>query len=53
LVEEIADAFESFVDRYSGFFRTNTRDCAAAAGRYLRGLAQAEDCTLRCDGERG
>jgi SRSO17 transposase len=46
LVEGIADAFAIFVDRYCRFFRTKTRDCAAAAGRYLRGLAQAEDCTF-------
>ena len=46
MVEGIADAFASFVDRYRRFFRTKTRDCAATAGRYLRGLAQAEDCTF-------
>jgi hypothetical protein len=27
-------------------FRTKTLDCTAVAGRYLRGLAQAEDCTF-------
>jgi SRSO17 transposase len=46
LVEGIADAFATFIDRYGRFFRTKTRDCAAAAGRYLRGLAQAQDCTF-------
>jgi SRSO17 transposase len=46
LVEGIADAFAGFTDRYRRFFRTRTRDCAAAAMRYLRGLAQAEDCTF-------
>jgi SRSO17 transposase len=46
LVEGIADAFVGFIDRYRRFFRTKTRDCAAVAGRYLRGLAQAEDCTF-------
>jgi SRSO17 transposase len=46
LVEGIADAFASFVDRYRWFFRTKTRDSAAVAARYLRGLAQAEDCTF-------
>jgi SRSO17 transposase len=46
LVEGIADAFATFIDRYGRFFRTKTRDCAAVAGRYLRGLAQADDCTF-------
>jgi SRSO17 transposase len=46
LVEGIADAFATFIDRYHRFFRTKTRDCAAVAARYLRGLAQAEDCTF-------
>jgi len=46
LVEQIADAFAAFTDRYRQFFRTRTRNCAAAAGRYLRGLAQAADCTF-------
>jgi SRSO17 transposase len=46
LVEQIADAFAAFTDRYRQFFRTRTRDCAAAAGRYLGGLAQAADCTF-------
>jgi SRSO17 transposase len=46
LVEGIADAFASFIDRYGRFFQTRTRDCAAVAGRYLRGLAQAADCTF-------
>jgi SRSO17 transposase len=46
LVERIADAFATFIDRCGRFFRTKTRDCAAAARRYLRGLAQAEDCTF-------
>jgi SRSO17 transposase len=46
LVEGIADAFAAFIGRYGGFFRTKTRDCAAVAGRYLRGLAQAADCTF-------
>jgi SRSO17 transposase len=46
LVEGIADAFASFIDRYHRFFRTRTRDSAAVARRYLRGLAQAQDCTF-------
>jgi SRSO17 transposase len=46
LVEGIADAFATFIGRYGGFFRTKTRDCAAVAGRYLRGLAQAADRTF-------
>lgn len=46
MVEGIADAFAAILDRYRGFFHTSTRDCAAVAGRYLRGLAQAEDCTF-------
>jgi SRSO17 transposase len=46
LVEGIANAFASFIDRYGSYFRTRTRDSAAVAGRYLRGLTQAEDCTF-------
>jgi SRSO17 transposase len=46
LVEGIADAFATFIDRYRRFFRTKTRDCAAVATRYLCGLAQAEECTF-------
>ena len=46
MVEGIADAFATFIERYRRFFRTRTRDCAAVATRYLRGLAQAEDCTF-------
>jgi SRSO17 transposase len=46
LIDAMADAFAVFIDRYGRFFRTRTRDCAAVAGRYLRGLAQAEDCTF-------
>jgi SRSO17 transposase len=32
--------------RDRGLFCTKTRGCAAVAGRYLRGLAQAADCTF-------
>lgn len=46
MIEGIADAFAAFISRYSRFFRTRTRDSAAVAGRYLRGLTQAEDCTF-------
>ena len=46
MVEEIAAAFAAFIDRHRHFFRTRTRDNAAVARRYLRGLAQAEDCTF-------
>jgi hypothetical protein len=42
LVEGIADAFATFISRYGGFFRSKTRDSAAVAARYLRGLAQAQ-----------
>jgi SRSO17 transposase len=42
----MAEAFGAFLGRYSGFFRTKTRDNAAVAGRYLQGLTQAEDCTF-------
>ncbi len=42
----MADAFAAMISRYGGFFRTKTRDNAAVAARYLRGLAQAEDCTF-------
>jgi len=46
LVEGIAEAFGTFLDRHGHFFRTRTRDSTAVAGRYMRGLAQAEDCTF-------
>jgi SRSO17 transposase len=46
LVEEIAAAFAKFLGRHGHFFRTRGRDNAAVAGRYLHGLAQAEDCTF-------
>jgi SRSO17 transposase len=46
LVDGIADAFSSFIDRYGSFFRTRTRDSAAVAKRYLCGLTQAADCTF-------
>ena len=46
MIEGIADAFALFISRYGRFFRSKTRDSAAVAGRYLRGLAQAEDCTF-------
>jgi SRSO17 transposase len=36
----------AFISRYRGFFRSKTRDSAGVAARYLRGLAQAEDCTF-------
>src|ERR1700674_2458907 len=35
-----------FFDRHGHFFRTRTRHNVAVARRYLRGLAQAEDCTF-------
>src|SRR6202161_284441 len=35
-----------FLDRHGHFFRTRTRHNVAVARRYLRGLAQAEDCTF-------
>ena len=35
----MAQAFVVFIDRYCQFFRTKTRDSAAAARCYLRGLA--------------
>ena len=46
MVEEIAGAFEAFIGRHGHFFRTRTRNNAAVARRYMRGLAQAEDCTF-------
>ncbi len=46
MIDSVAEAFSALIDRYSGFFRTRTRDNAAVAARYLSGLAQAEDCTL-------
>ena len=45
-MERIAEAFEMFLDRHGHFFRTRTRHNVAVARRYLRGLAQAEDCTF-------
>jgi SRSO17 transposase len=42
----MAEAFGAMLGRYSGFFRTKTRDNATLAGRYLQGLAQAQDCTF-------
>jgi SRSO17 transposase len=45
-VERIAKAFAVFVERQGVFFRTSTRDNKAVAGRYLHGLAQAQDCTF-------
>lgn len=42
----MAEAFGRFLDRHGHFFRTRTRNNAAVAHRYLRGLAQAEDCTF-------
>jgi SRSO17 transposase len=35
-----------FIDRYSRFFRTRTRDNVGVARAYLHGLAQAEHCTF-------
>jgi SRSO17 transposase len=46
LVEAIGAAFASFLDRHRHFFCTRGRDNAAVAHRYMRGLAQAEDCTF-------
>ncbi|MEY2926975.1 MAG: hypothetical protein RL367_1452 [Pseudomonadota bacterium] len=42
----MAEAFAAFVARQDAFFRTRTRDNKEVAGRYLNGLAQAEDCTF-------
>ena len=35
----MAEAFAVFIARHGHFFRTKTRNSAAVAGRYLRGLA--------------
>ena len=43
-IEGIAEAFAALIQRYGEFFRLQTRDNAAVAGRYLQGLAQAGDC---------
>jgi SRSO17 transposase len=51
LVDGIATAFATFVDRYGALFRTRTRDNAAVAKRYLCGLAQAEDCNFEAMAE--
>ena len=45
-MEGIVAAFEAFLDHHGHFFRSRTRDSAVVARRYLRGLAQAEDCTF-------
>ena len=45
-MEAIGGAFATFLDRYGRFFRTCGRDNSTVACRYLRGLAQAEDCTF-------
>ena len=45
-METIVAEFATFLDRHGHFFRTRGRDNAAVACRYLRGLAQAEDCTF-------
>src|SRR6202451_3445608 len=42
----MAEAFATLSDRFGRFFRSRTRDNTAVAERYLRGLAQAEDCTF-------
>jgi len=42
----MAEAFGTFRDRYTRFFRTKTRDSAPIAGRHLQGPTQAEDCTF-------
>ena len=46
MVEKIAEAFVTFIDRFGHFFRTRTRDNAGVARANLQGLAQAEDCTF-------
>ena len=45
-MEAIGAAFATFLDRHRHFFSTRGRDNAAVAHRYLRGLAQAQDCTF-------
>ena len=45
-METIVAEFAAFLDRHGHFFRTRTRDSAAVARRYLRGLVQAENCTF-------
>ncbi len=46
MVDAIGAAFATFLDRQSHLFRTRGRDNGAVARRYLRGLAQARDCTF-------
>jgi SRSO17 transposase len=46
LVEGIADAFGTVLERYRSFFATRGRSNGAVAQRYLRGLTQAETCTF-------
>ena len=45
-METIVAEFATFLDRHGHFFSTRGRDNAAVAKRYLRGLAQAQDCTF-------
>ena len=45
-MDGVADAFAALSSRYGGFFHTRARDSAPVAGRYLHGLAQAEECTF-------
>ena len=46
MVDRIADAFASFIDRYGAFFCSRGHDNAPVAQRYLHGLAQAEAATF-------
>ena len=46
LVEQIAEAFGSFAERYRGFFATRARDNSVVAERYMQGLTQARECTF-------
>ncbi len=46
MIDAIGADFSTFLDRYGPFFRTRGRDNSAVAYRYLRGLAQAEECTF-------
>jgi len=47
LVEGIAEAFGSFLDRHGHFFRTRTRDSTAVARRYMHGLARPTAVRLK------
>ncbi len=45
-LENMADRFVNFCDRFGDHFKTQTRSCEAQAQQYLKGLVQAEDSNM-------